>query len=39
VIWGGPIWPPGFDQQLFIAAGLAVLGFVAVLVIEKLSKK
>jgi len=38
-IWGGPIMPPSINQELFIAAGLAVLGFVAVLMIERLSKK
>jgi putative membrane protein len=39
VIWGGPIMPPGINQEFFIAAGLAVLGFVAVLMIERLSSK
>ena len=39
VIWGGPILPPAVDQQLFSAIGLAVLGFVAVLVLERLSRK
>jgi len=39
VIWGGPILPPAIDQELFIAAGLAALGFVAVWMIESLSKK
>ncbi len=38
VIWGGPIMPPAIDQEFFIAAGLAALGFVAVLMIERLSK-
>jgi hypothetical protein len=31
--------PPGINQEFFIAAGLAVLGFVAVLMIERLSSK
>lgn len=39
VIWGGPIMPPAIDQEFFIAAGLAALGLVAVLVIERLSRK
>jgi putative membrane protein len=39
VIWGGPIMPPAINQEFFIAAGLAALGFVAVLVLEKLSIK
>jgi putative membrane protein len=39
VIWGGPIMPPTMDSELFIAVGLAVLGFVAVLLIERLSSK
>ena len=38
VIWGGPIMPPAVNQEFFIAAGLAVLGFVAVLMIERLSR-
>ena len=38
IIWGGPIMPPAIDQTFFIAAGLAVFGFVAVLVMERLSK-
>jgi putative membrane protein len=37
VIWGGPILPPSINQTFFIAAGLAALGFVLVLVIERLS--
>jgi putative membrane protein len=39
VIWGGPIMPPAMDQQVFFAVSLAALGFVAVLVLERLSKK
>lgn len=39
VIWGGPTLPPAINQAFFIAAGLAALGFVAVLIIESLSKK
>ncbi len=39
VIWGGPILPPAMDQEFLIAAGLAVAGFVAVFMIERLSKK
>lgn len=37
IIWGGPTLPPAVDQEFFIAAGLAVVGFVAVLLIERLS--
>jgi putative membrane protein len=39
VIWGGPSMPPAIDQEFFIATGLVVLGFIAVLVIERLSSK
>ena len=38
VIWGGPIVPPAMDQELLIAAGLAAVGFVAVIVIERMSR-
>ena len=39
VIWGGPIMPAAIDQELLFAVCLAVMGFVAVLVIERLSVK
>jgi len=39
VIWGGPTLPTAIDQEFFIAAALAALGFVAVLMIERLSRK
>jgi putative membrane protein len=39
VIWGGPTLPTAIDQQFLFAAALAALGFVAVLTIERLSKK
>ena len=39
VIWGGPTMPSAINQELIIAAGLAALGFVAVLMIERLSNK
>jgi putative membrane protein len=39
VIWGGPTLPPAIDQEFLIAAGLAAVGFVAVLMIERLSSK
>ena len=39
VIWGGPILPPAIDQEFFIASGLAVLGFIAVMAIEWLSRE
>jgi putative membrane protein len=38
VIWGHPMMPAAIDQEFMIAVGLAVLGFAAVLVIERLSK-
>ena len=38
VIWGGPIMPPSIDQGFFIAVALAVLGFMMVLAIERLSR-
>ena len=39
VIWGGPSMPPAIDQELLVAVGLVVLGFIAVLVIEWLSRE
>jgi len=39
VIWGGPIMPSAINQEFFIAAGLAIIGFVAVWMIERLSNK
>jgi putative membrane protein len=39
VIWGGPIMPPAVDRAFFMAACLAALGFVAVMVMERLSKE
>ena len=39
VIWGGPVVPQAIDQEVLLAACLAVLGFAAVLVIERLSQK
>ena len=38
VIWGGPIIPEAFDQQVVLAFCLAVAGFLVVLVIERLSR-
>ena len=39
VIWGGPSMPPALDQEFFVAVGLVVLGFMAVMVMDWLSKK
>ena len=39
VIWGGPIMPSAINQEFFIAAGLAIIGFVAVWMIERLSRR
>ena len=39
VIWGGPVMPHVIDQEVFVAACLAALGFLAVWVIERLSQK
>jgi putative membrane protein len=39
VIWGGPIMPSAINQEFFIATALAITGFVAVWVIERLSYK
>ena len=39
VIWGGPVMPPAVDQAFLIAFGLATLGFIVVLVIERLSNE
>ena len=37
VIWGHPIWPAGIDQEFIMALFMAILGFVAVWVIERMS--
>jgi putative membrane protein len=39
VIWGDPVMPAALDQQVLFAAGLALLGFVAVVVIEGVSNR
>ena len=39
VIWGQPIMPAAIDQEVIIAVGMAILGFLAVLFIERLSKE
>jgi len=39
VIWGQPMMPAAIDQEFFIAVCLAVLGFLVVLVIERLSRE
>jgi putative membrane protein len=39
VIWGHPIMPPAIDREFFIAVVMAILGFVAVWVIERLSRE
>lgn len=37
VLWGGNTLPPGIDIYVVAAVGLAILGFIAVIVLEKLS--
>jgi putative membrane protein len=39
VIWGGPILPAAIDQQVLTAAGLAIVGFIAVWIMEWLSNR
>jgi len=39
VIWGRPIMPAMIDQEFYFAVSMAVLGFIAVLVIEWLSRE
>ncbi|MBT8364149.1 MAG: DUF368 domain-containing protein [Deltaproteobacteria bacterium] len=39
LIWGGPSMPSAIDPEFFIAVGLVVLGFIAVLMIERLSRE
>jgi putative membrane protein len=39
VIWGRPILPPSVDSELVTAVFLALLGFITVLVIERLSRQ
>jgi putative membrane protein len=38
VIWGHPILPAAIDQKFFMAVFMALLGFGAVWVIERLSR-
>lgn len=37
ILWGGNTLPPAFDVHASAAVGLAVLGFIAVIALEKLS--
>ncbi len=39
VIWGRPILPAGMDNEVVTAVLLALLGFIVVLVIERLSRQ
>ena len=39
VIWGHPILPTAIDQEFFLAAFMALLGFVAVWMIERVSRE
>lgn len=39
VIWGGNILPETLNSEVWAALGLAVIGFIAVLVIERLARK
>ena len=39
VLWGRNIWPADFDSDFVFAVFLAAIGFIAVLVIERLSKQ
>ncbi len=38
VIWGHPILPATIDPEFFLAAFMAILGFVAVWMIERVSR-
>ncbi len=38
VIWGHPILPTAIDQEFFLAVIMAMLGFLAVLAIERMSR-
>ena len=38
VIWGHPILPAAIDSEFFMAVFMAILGFVAVWMIERLSR-
>jgi putative membrane protein len=38
IIWGHPIPPETFGQEFFISVCLALVGFIAVLVLEWLSR-
>jgi putative membrane protein len=39
VIWGHPILPASIDGEFFLAALMAILGFVAVWMIERMSRR
>ncbi len=39
VIWGHPILPASIDSEFFLAALMAILGFVAVWMIERMSRR
>ena len=38
VIWGHPILPATIDQDFFLAVLMAIVGFVAVWMIERVSR-
>ncbi len=38
VIWGGNIMPEKFNSEVWAALGLAIIGFIAVLIIERLAR-
>jgi putative membrane protein len=39
VIWGGNILPEALNSEVWAALGLAIIGFIAVLIIERLARK
>jgi putative membrane protein len=38
VIWGSNIMPQTLNFEIYLAVGLAIIGFVAVLIIERLAR-
>jgi putative membrane protein len=38
VIWGSNIMPQALNSEVLIALGLAIMGFIAVLIIERLAR-
>jgi len=38
VLWGSNIMPQTLNSEVYLAVGLAIIGFIAVLIIERLAR-